>query len=76
MAIQTGESLAKVLRGLLEAPGIHQGPVCYDALSAKLVEKAGFPFCFTGGMSLFPLMFVENLCHFQILDSLGLVFLL
>ncbi|KAL5542929.1 hypothetical protein UlMin_010639 [Ulmus minor] len=49
MAIQTGESLAKVLRGLLEAPGIHQGPVCYDALSAKLVEKAGFPFCFTGG---------------------------
>ena len=44
------ESPAKVLRRVLDAPGIHQGPVVYDGLSAMLVEKAGFPYCFTGGM--------------------------
>lgn len=44
-------SPAKALRKLLESPGIHQGPACFDALSAKLVERAGFDFCFTTGMS-------------------------
>jgi len=42
-------SPAKKLRKLLDSPGIHQGPACFDALSAKLVEKAGFQFCFTTG---------------------------
>lgn len=42
-------SPAKSLRRLLEAPGIHLGPACFDALSAKLVERAGFDFCFTTG---------------------------
>ncbi|KAM7260390.1 hypothetical protein ACFE04_016131 [Oxalis oulophora] len=37
-----GESPVKVLRRILELPGVHQGPACFDALSAKLVERAGF----------------------------------
>ena len=41
---------AKVLRKILESPGIHQGPACFDSLSAKLVERAGFKFCFTSGI--------------------------
>ena len=44
------ESPAKALRRILETPGVHQGPVCFNALSAKLVERAGFPFCFVGGV--------------------------
>ncbi|KAL8144395.1 hypothetical protein V2J09_017427 [Rumex salicifolius] len=40
------------LRRLLESPGVHLGPACFDALSAKLVEKAGFDFCFTSGFSI------------------------
>ncbi|GFY81571.1 phosphoenolpyruvate carboxylase family protein [Actinidia rufa] len=43
------ESPAKKLRGLLESPGIHLGPACFDALSAKLIERSGFDFCFTTG---------------------------
>ncbi|KAK9141349.1 hypothetical protein Scep_011030 [Stephania cephalantha] len=46
------ESPAEALRRLLESPGIHQGPACFDALSAKLVERAGFEFCFTSGFSI------------------------
>lgn len=45
-------SPAKALRRLLKSPGIHQGPACFDALSAKLVESAGFSFCFTSGFSI------------------------
>ncbi|XP_050256286.1 uncharacterized protein LOC126701896 isoform X3 [Quercus robur] len=41
------ESPAKALRRVLELPGLHQGPACFDALSAKLVERAGFQYCFT-----------------------------
>lgn len=46
------DSPAKVLRRILETPGVHQGPACFDALSAKLVEKAGFQFCFMSGFSV------------------------
>ncbi|KAK6930608.1 hypothetical protein RJ641_004702 [Dillenia turbinata] len=46
------ESPAKALRRVLELPGIHQGPACFDALSAKLVERAGFDFCFTTGFGI------------------------
>nr|KYP65061.1 Putative carboxyvinyl-carboxyphosphonate phosphorylmutase [Cajanus cajan] len=42
----------KVLRRLLETPGVHQGPACYDALGAKLIEDAGFPYCITSGFSI------------------------
>lgn len=44
-----GESPAKALRRILELPGVHQGPACFDALSAKLIERAGFDYCFTSG---------------------------
>ncbi|GFY81518.1 phosphoenolpyruvate carboxylase family protein [Actinidia rufa] len=46
------ESPAKKLRGLLESPGIHLGPACFDALSAKLIERSGFDFCFTTGFGI------------------------
>ncbi|KAL3724418.1 hypothetical protein ACJRO7_029569 [Eucalyptus globulus] len=46
------ESPARALRRVLELPGIHQGPACFDALSAKLVERAGFDYCFTSGFSI------------------------
>ncbi|XP_027349504.1 uncharacterized protein LOC113861091 isoform X3 [Abrus precatorius] len=48
----SSSSSAKDLRRILESPGIHQGPACFDALSAKLVENAGFEFCFTSGFSI------------------------
>ncbi|KAL4591245.1 hypothetical protein LXL04_004202 [Taraxacum kok-saghyz] len=45
-------SPAKKLRQLLDSSGIHQGPACFNALSAKLVERAGFQFCFTTGFGI------------------------
>ncbi|XP_026419977.1 uncharacterized protein LOC113315953 isoform X1 [Papaver somniferum] len=48
----TSKTPAQLLRNLLDSPGVHQGPACYDGLSAKLVEKAGFDFCFTSGFSI------------------------
>ncbi|KAL9261286.1 2,3-dimethylmalate lyase-like protein [Drosera capensis] len=48
----SSETPVKALRRLLDSPGIHQGPACFDALSAKLVERAGFDVCFTSGFSL------------------------
>lgn len=42
-------SQAQKLRKIMGSPGIYQGPACFDALSAKLVERAGFEFCFTTG---------------------------
>ncbi|XP_027928777.1 uncharacterized protein LOC114185315 isoform X2 [Vigna unguiculata] len=45
-------SKAKVLRELLQTPGVHQGPACFDALGAKLIESAGFPYCITSGFSI------------------------
>ncbi|XP_042415843.1 2,3-dimethylmalate lyase-like isoform X1 [Zingiber officinale] len=47
-----GDSAAKELRRILETPGIHQGPACFDALSARLVHRAGFQFCFMSGFSV------------------------
>ena len=40
------------LRRLLANPGIVQMPCCFDALSAKLVQKAGFPVTFASGFSI------------------------
>ncbi len=39
----------KQLRKLLEAPGMIVAPGAYDALSARLVEKAGFPAVYLTG---------------------------
>ena len=43
-------SPAKALRRILTSLGIQQCPACFDALSAKLVERAGFRCCFTSGI--------------------------
>ena len=53
------ESPAKVLRRILSSPGIHQSPACFDALSAKLVERTGFECCVASGM-----------CYTSMLNSL------
>lgn len=55
--IVAAETPAATLRNLLASPGIFQGPACHDALSARLVEMAGFSFSFMSGQLLFPLFF-------------------
>jgi 2-methylisocitrate lyase-like PEP mutase family enzyme len=39
----------QALRALLREPGCHHFPTCYDALSALLVRRAGFPLTFMSG---------------------------
>lgn len=48
----TGDSPSSALRRILASPGLHQGPACHDALSAKLVENAGFTFTFMSGFAV------------------------
>jgi 2-methylisocitrate lyase-like PEP mutase family enzyme len=40
------------LRALLDTPGIRLMPCCFDAHSAKLVERAGFPLTFMSGFAV------------------------
>ena len=40
------------LRAALAKPGLVSMPCCYDALSARLVEAAGFEATFVGGFSV------------------------
>ena len=40
------------LRALLAEPTLHVMPCCFDALSARLVERAGFPLTFMSGFSV------------------------
>jgi len=40
------------LRALLAEPGIRVMPCCFDALSARLVERAGFPLTFMSGFAV------------------------
>lgn len=42
----------ETLRKLLDQPGIYLGPACYDGISAKLTESAGFDFGFMSGFSV------------------------
>jgi 2-methylisocitrate lyase-like PEP mutase family enzyme len=44
-----GKSPARVLREMLDRPEIVVAPGCYDALSARLVEQAGFKAAFMTG---------------------------
>ena len=44
-------SPAATLRALLEQPKLHVMPCCYDALSAKLIEQAGFGASALGGLA-------------------------
>lgn len=45
-------SPAEKLRRLLSRPGILSFPCCYDALSARLIERAGFPLTFMSGFGV------------------------
>jgi 2-methylisocitrate lyase-like PEP mutase family enzyme len=45
-------SAAGKLRALLDAPGILSMPSVFDAMSAKLVERAGFKATFMGGFAV------------------------
>lgn len=45
-------SRADVLRHLLDSPELHVMPCCFDALSAKLIEQAGFPLSFMSGFAV------------------------
>lgn len=45
-------SPADTLRVLLEAPGFLVMPCCFDALSARLVQRAGFPLTFMSGFAV------------------------
>ena len=47
-----GSSPADKLRLLLKGPGILPFPCCYDALSARLSEAAGFPLSFMSGFAV------------------------
>ena len=40
------------LRALLEAPGLRVMPCCFDALSARLIERAGFDLTFMSGFAV------------------------
>ena len=40
------------LRALLAGPGLHVMPCCWDALSARLIEEAGFPLTFMSGFAV------------------------
>jgi len=46
------DSPAAKLRLLLERPGLRVMPCCFDALSAKLVERAGFELTFMSGFAV------------------------
>ena len=46
------ESSAAKLRLLLARPGLRVMPCCFDALSAKLVERAGFELTFMSGFAV------------------------
>jgi 2-methylisocitrate lyase-like PEP mutase family enzyme len=45
-------SPADRLRALLAKPGLLTMPCCFDALSAKLIEEAGFPLTFMSGFAV------------------------
>ncbi len=45
-------SPADQLRALLEKPGLRVMPCCFDALSARLIERAGFELTFMSGFAV------------------------
>lgn len=45
-------SPANRLRALLAKPELHVMPCCFDALSARLIEEAGFPLSFMSGFAV------------------------
>jgi 2-methylisocitrate lyase-like PEP mutase family enzyme len=51
-AASGGASRAGVLRQLLARPELAVMPCCFDALSARLIEQAGFPVTFMSGFAV------------------------
>jgi 2-methylisocitrate lyase-like PEP mutase family enzyme len=53
-AAQGNQQLSRAdrLRRLLDRPGILPFPCCFDALSARLIERAGFPLTFMSGFGV------------------------
>ncbi|WP_299394089.1 oxaloacetate decarboxylase [Pelagibius sp.] len=47
-----GRHGAEALRAILTQPGLVPMPCCFDALSAKLIEQAGFPLTFMSGFAV------------------------
>jgi 2-methylisocitrate lyase-like PEP mutase family enzyme len=45
-------SATSVLRGLIAKPGLRVMPCCFDALSARLIESAGFELTFMSGFAV------------------------
>lgn len=45
-------SSAEKLRTLLDGPNILSMPCCYDGLTARLIENAGFPLTFMTGFGV------------------------
>ncbi|WP_422366029.1 isocitrate lyase/PEP mutase family protein [Pelagibius sp.] len=48
----SGEKAVDRLRKILAKPGLTQMPCCFDALSARLIERAGFPVTFMSGFAV------------------------
>lgn len=46
------QSSAEQLRSLLNGPEVLVAPACYDALSARLIERAGFELSFMSGFAV------------------------
>ena len=46
------KSKAAIIRELLKQPGLLLMPCCFDALSAKLIERAGFELTFMSGFAV------------------------
>ena len=49
---EAGQSPAARLGRLLAAPGLTVMPCCFDAYSARLIERAGFPLTFMSGFAV------------------------
>lgn len=52
MSAMTVPPVAAQLRSLLSSPGLLLMPCCFDALSARLIEQAGFPVTFMSGFAV------------------------
>ncbi|MGH0028621.1 MAG: isocitrate lyase/PEP mutase family protein [Myxococcota bacterium] len=50
--MSTEPSPPQRLRALLAEPGLHVMPCCFDALSARLIERAGFRLTFMSGFAV------------------------
>lgn len=50
--MSTKNSRVDRLRALLREPKLHLMPCCFDALSARLIEQAGYPLTFMSGFAV------------------------